>query len=125
MSEVTDASLRTSTAPRPLQGSNVWYELMTTDPDAAKAFYGSVVGWTIGDPVPSGGQDYRMIERNDGHPINHEDFSDQFRGDRPAAVKPTTPGAAILPPGSDSGGYGPMEGTTPPESAAGGEAIRR
>ena len=24
----------------------VWYELMTTDLDAASAFYGSVVGWT-------------------------------------------------------------------------------
>ena len=66
MSEVTDAPVRTSTAPRPLQGSNVWYELMTTDPDAAKAFYGSVVGWTIGDPIPGGGQDYRMIGRSDG-----------------------------------------------------------
>ena len=66
MSEVTDAPVRTSTAQRPLQGSNVWYELMTTDPDAAKAFYGSVVGWTIGDPIPGGGQDYRMIGRSDG-----------------------------------------------------------
>src|SRR3712207_727926 len=24
----------------------VWYELMTTDMDAAKVFYGAVVGWT-------------------------------------------------------------------------------
>ena len=66
MSEVTDAPVRTATAQRPLQGSNVWYELMTTDPDAAMAFYGSVVGWTIGDPIPGGGQDYRMIGRSDG-----------------------------------------------------------
>ena len=27
------------------QGRFVWYELMTTDTEAAKAFYGSVVGW--------------------------------------------------------------------------------
>jgi uncharacterized protein len=26
-------------------GSFVWYELMTTDTEAAKAFYGSVIGW--------------------------------------------------------------------------------
>ena len=26
-------------------GSFVWYELMTTDTKAAKAFYGSVIGW--------------------------------------------------------------------------------
>lgn len=50
-------------------GSFIWYELMTTDPNAASAFYGSVVGWKIGGPSApemSGGQDYRMIERSDG-----------------------------------------------------------
>lgn len=31
------------------QGSFVWYELMTTDPDAAAAFYTKVVGWTAAD----------------------------------------------------------------------------
>ena len=36
MSEVTDAPVRESAAgPRQLQGSHVWYELMTTDPDGA------------------------------------------------------------------------------------------
>lgn len=46
----------------------IWYELMTTDPDAAAAFYGAVVGWTVtahGDAQPGGG-DYRMIVRSDG-----------------------------------------------------------
>jgi len=67
MSEVTDAPTRseTTTKPRPLQGSNVWYELMTTDPDGATAFYGSVVGWKISESIP-GDQDYRMIGRSDG-----------------------------------------------------------
>ena len=64
MSEVTDAPVRISTAQRPLQGSNVWYELMTTDPDGAKAFYGSVFGWDI-EAQPSGDMDYRMITRSD------------------------------------------------------------
>ncbi|HUO23249.1 MAG TPA: VOC family protein [Caulobacteraceae bacterium] len=31
------------------QGAFVWYDLMTPDPDAAQAFYGSVVGWTARD----------------------------------------------------------------------------
>jgi predicted enzyme related to lactoylglutathione lyase len=31
------------------QGQFVWYELMTTDPDAAQAFYSDVVGWTAAD----------------------------------------------------------------------------
>lgn len=30
-------------------GAFVWYELMTSDPDAAAAFYAKVVGWTAAD----------------------------------------------------------------------------
>jgi predicted enzyme related to lactoylglutathione lyase len=67
MSELTDAPVQEATlSHRPLQGSHVWYELMTTDPDGAKAFYDKVVpGWSIGERVP-GDQDYRMIGRSDG-----------------------------------------------------------
>jgi len=46
-------------------GEFIWYELMTPDPDASKAFYDDVVGWTIGDK-PDGGMDYRMIGAPDG-----------------------------------------------------------
>lgn len=49
-----------------LQGSHIWYELMTTKPDAAKRFYEAVIpGLTIGERLP-GDQDYRMINRSDG-----------------------------------------------------------
>jgi len=67
MSEVTDAPVRDRTSkPGQLQGSHVWYELMTTDPEGAKAFYERVVpGWSIGESIP-GDQDYRMIGRSDG-----------------------------------------------------------
>jgi predicted enzyme related to lactoylglutathione lyase len=68
MTDVTEAPPRAAakTEVRPLQGSHVWYELMTTDPDGATKFYGAVVpGWTIGDPI-GGDQDYRMIGRSDG-----------------------------------------------------------
>lgn len=48
-------------------GSFIWYELMTSDPDAAGAFYNAVVGWTFGaNEMPGGGMDYRMIGRSDG-----------------------------------------------------------
>ena len=49
-------------------GSFIWYELMTSDADAAARFYGAVVGWTIAQqPDPqAGGQDYRSIVRSDG-----------------------------------------------------------
>lgn len=42
------------------QGTPIWYELMTPDPDGAKEFYDDVVGWSI-EARPSGQMDYRMI----------------------------------------------------------------
>ncbi len=48
-----------------LQGSWIWYELMTPDPAAAKAFYDKVVGWTIHPGTPETG-DYGFITRADG-----------------------------------------------------------
>lgn len=46
-------------------GSFIWYELMTRDVTAAKAFYDAVIGWNI-DAQPSGeGMDYRMINAPD------------------------------------------------------------
>lgn len=46
-------------------GSFIWYELMSPDPEASKAFYDAVVGWDI-EPRPAGEMDYRMIRRSDG-----------------------------------------------------------
>lgn len=50
------------------EGTPIWYELMTTDPDAAEKFYGSVMGWTFekmqGDP----GGDY-LIASAEGDPV--------------------------------------------------------
>jgi predicted enzyme related to lactoylglutathione lyase len=48
-----------------MQGSFIWYELMTPDAEGAKAFYGAVVGWDIGVPVAEF-EGYRMIGRSDG-----------------------------------------------------------
>jgi uncharacterized protein len=67
MSGVTDAPAKaeTDTKNRPLQGSHVWYELITPDPEGAKAFYDAVVGWSVGERAPVE-HDYRMIVRSDG-----------------------------------------------------------
>lgn len=49
-------------------GAFIWYELMTTDSNAAARFYGAAVGWKIPvqpSPLPDG-RDYRMISRSDG-----------------------------------------------------------
>ncbi len=51
-------------------GNFIWYELLTTDAAAAKAYYDSVVGWNIdpeGSEVPGGGR-YHMIGRSDAKP---------------------------------------------------------
>lgn len=52
----------------PSQPGFIWYELMTTDINAAARFYGAVVGWSIpgGPDQPSPERDYRMIGRRDG-----------------------------------------------------------
>ncbi len=47
-------------------GSFIWYELMTPDPAAAKAFYDAVVGWRIDADQVAPAVDYRMIKRADG-----------------------------------------------------------
>jgi hypothetical protein len=47
------------------RGHHVWYELMTPDAEASKAFYDKVVGWNFGEPVAEY-QGYRMIGRSDG-----------------------------------------------------------
>lgn len=48
------------------QGSFIWYELMTSNANAAARFYGAVVGWRMADQPAPGGMDYRMIARADG-----------------------------------------------------------
>ena len=60
-------------------GEFVWYELMTRDPDGAKAFYDGVVGWNIGERPP-GDMDYRIIDAGEGPPSN--DSAPSRAGDR-------------------------------------------
>jgi predicted enzyme related to lactoylglutathione lyase len=62
-----DAPAATADSVTNSAGDFIWYELMTPDPDGAKAFYDAVVGWDV-EPKPTGVQpmDYRMIRRSDG-----------------------------------------------------------
>ena len=46
-------------------GDFIWFELMTSDPDAAQDFYAKVVGWTVADSGMSG-MDYRIFNAADG-----------------------------------------------------------
>jgi predicted enzyme related to lactoylglutathione lyase len=66
MTDVRDApASNTEQSSGSAQGHLIWYELMTPDGDASKAFYDKVVGWNIGEPVAEY-QGYRMIGRSDG-----------------------------------------------------------
>ncbi|MEO5494595.1 MAG: VOC family protein [Sphingomonas sp.] len=47
------------------EGTPIWYELLSTDPDASKKFYDHVIGWTV-EAQPSGEMDYRMITTSGG-----------------------------------------------------------
>lgn len=48
-------------------GSHIWYELLTTHAEGARAFYEAVVpGWKVGAPSPDH-QGYREINAPDGH----------------------------------------------------------
>ena len=65
MTDVRGAAASTRDSASSDTGGFIWYELMTPDPDGAKAFYDAVVGWDIGE----GSADfngYRMIGRKDG-----------------------------------------------------------
>ena len=44
-------------------GDFIWYELLTTDPDAAARFYGAVIGWQS-RPVEDSNLDYRILGIN-------------------------------------------------------------
>src|SRR3954452_6753753 len=46
-------------------GDFIWYELMTTDAEGAKAFYDPLIGWDIGKEAPEF-NGYRTIGRSDG-----------------------------------------------------------
>lgn len=46
-------------------GTYIWYELLTTDPEAAADFYAKVVGWTVRDAGMGGGMDYRLLAAPD------------------------------------------------------------
>lgn len=52
-------------------GTPIWFELMTSDPDAAADFYGSVVGWTaapFGETLGDG-QPYFVFSAPDGEGV--------------------------------------------------------
>lgn len=68
MSDVrTESAPASTTNGRNPHGTHIWYELLTTDAEGAKAFYEAVVsGWTFGPPSADH-HGYREINAPDGH----------------------------------------------------------
>ena len=65
MSDVRDAPAPAQDLRDSPRGDFIWYELITPDPEGAKAFYDAVVGWDISEGAPEF-NGYRMIGRSDG-----------------------------------------------------------
>lgn len=60
-------------------GDFIWYELITPDPDGAKAFYDAVMGWDVGESSPEH-QGYREIRSGDGHAGGMLPLTDEMAG---------------------------------------------
>ena len=65
MTDVRDAPASANENRTDQRGAFIWYELMTTDAEGAKAFYDAVVGWDFGEAAAEF-QGYRMINAPGG-----------------------------------------------------------
>jgi predicted enzyme related to lactoylglutathione lyase len=59
-------------------GDFIWYELLTSDAAAAKAFYDPVIGWDI-EPVANNPMNYRMIRSGNGNAGGVMELTDKMR----------------------------------------------
>ena len=64
------------------KGDFIWYELLTSDADAAQRFYGNVVGWKASDSGQPG-MDYRILDAGDGQAGGLMQITDQMPGVKP------------------------------------------
>jgi hypothetical protein len=81
--EAPAASNENRSGPNPT-GDFIWYELMTPDAEASKAFYDAVVGWNIGEGAAEY-NGYRMINADGGFAGGVLPLTDEMRqhGARP------------------------------------------
>jgi len=69
-----------------LQGTPIWYELLTNDAAASTAFYGEVIGWKVQPARPGDERGYRMIDTATSHVGGMMQLSEQMRSN---GAKPT------------------------------------
>lgn len=114
------------------QGEFIWYELMTSNLEAARTFYQSVVGWQVGAQSGQPGMDYRMIEAGDGQVGGMMQIDDEMQaaGGRPlwigyigvddvdvTAAAITAQGGHIFVPPTDIPGVGRFAMAADPQGA--------
>jgi predicted enzyme related to lactoylglutathione lyase len=99
-----------STTPNPV----TWFEIATSNPDSAMAFYGELFGWTFHDEP--GGPDYRMIDTGTdtgikggladtkGNLPNHAVFYVEVPDVAATCVKAETLGGKVLLPATEADG---------------------
>ncbi|WP_404336984.1 VOC family protein [Sphingomonas sp. MMS12-HWE2-04] len=113
-------------------GTPIWYELMTSDADAAQDFYTHVVGWTAAPfpGAPEGAPDYRIFSAPDGEGV--AGLMQPPEGGPPpgwfsyigvddvdaAAAKIAASGGAIHMPPTDIDGVGRMAMVADPQGVA-------
>lgn len=69
-----------------VKGTPIWYELLTNDADASKAFYEEVIGWKVTSPEQGGVKGYRMFETDSGFVGGMMQLSAEMRA---GGAKPT------------------------------------
>jgi hypothetical protein len=85
MTDVRDQpAAATSESRRNPHGDFIWYELITPDPEASKAFYEAVLDWQVGPASPEH-NGYREVRAGDGHAGGMLPLTDEMRqhGARP------------------------------------------
>lgn len=71
---------------RNLEGTPIWYELLTNDAAASRSFYETVVGWKMHPPPPADPKHYWMIDAASAHVGGMMQLSDEMRA---KGAKPT------------------------------------
>ena len=64
-------------------GEWIWFELWSSDPDAAQAFYGDLLGWSAADSG-SPDMDYRLLSTTNGEIAGLMSLPEEARADGPA-----------------------------------------
>lgn len=65
--------------PKNVEGTPIWYELLTNDAAASKAFYEDVIGWSVHPPQPGDEKAYRMLDTGDGFVGGMMELSEMMR----------------------------------------------